>query len=363
MIYAGYLIAAFLVLQFCIALINLLFRQQPGSSSRRSNALISILIPARDEEQHIGKLLNELLHQTYDHLEILVYDDLSTDRTPEVVNRIAARDARVRLIAGDALPEGWLGKNRACDALSQEAKGEWLLFLDADVSISEHFIGKIIDVAATGKTNLVSVFPRQQMKGLGEWITIPLMNFILLTLLPLVLVRKSGFTSLSAANGQCMLFDAATYHTLRPHARMRLNRVEDIAIARYYKKSGRKVACIASMKEISCRMYHGYRQSLQGFSKNVIAFFGNSYILATLFWLLITFGWINLWHVFPPFQFGVFLVMMAMTRVFVALASGQSVLFNLVLIIPQYINLGVLIGLSIYNHLTKRFTWKGRNIS
>src|SRR5690606_28081384 len=135
------------------------------------------------------------------------------------------------------LPKGWLGKNNACHNLAQHAKGKYLLFLDADVRVGDSIIKNTVSFTKKHKLGLLSIFPMQIMETLGEQSTVPNMNYILLSLLPLLLVRNTNFSSLAAANGQFMHFHAEIYPQTLPHQRMKNSKVEDIKIARFYKKN------------------------------------------------------------------------------------------------------------------------------
>lgn len=363
MIYLAIFVIGFAGIQLLIAFVNLIFTQSPGSATSPYNGLVSVLIPARNEEYTIANILKDLQKQHYTNIEIIVFNDQSTDRTAEVVNELAKRDNRIRLIHSEGLPEGWLGKNYACHCLSREAKGAYLLFLDADVRIKENSISGTKAECENFHLGLLSVFPKQIMISLGEKITVPNMNIILLSLLPLILVKKSGFPSLSAANGQFMLFKASTYHKICPHEKMKSQKAEDIEIARFYKKNRIKVACLAGMEEIQCRMYSGFRDAVNGFTKNVIAFFGNSFALAFLFWLTGTLGFVAIIMAFPMYIFLLYITIVLLTRVIISKASNQSIFNNSVFLIPQQIALGVFIFMSIIHKLGKKYEWKGRNIS
>jgi len=236
MTFLAYIIIGFTVIQLLIVVVNLIFNQLIMNSNIHFNGCVSVLIPARDEEKNIANLLNDLQNQEYQNIEIIVFNDQSTDKTAEIVNTKSKTDKRIKLINSNVLPDGWLGKNYACHSLSQYAKGEYLLFLDADVRIKKDIITKTVQFSKNHNLGLLSIFPKQIMFTLGEQITVPNMNFILLSLLPLILVRKSKFPSLAAANGQFMLFNTDTYRKIMPHEKMKTNKVEDIEIARYYKK-------------------------------------------------------------------------------------------------------------------------------
>jgi glycosyltransferase involved in cell wall biosynthesis len=231
----SWMIIGFAAIQLIVAFVNVVSQPRFHKKSDADD-LVSVLIPARNEEQNISNLLTDLQHQTYKNLEILVFDDQSTDRTAELVSDMAKYDNRIRLITSTGLPESWLGKNYACHSLAQQASGKYLLFLDADVRAEQLLISRTIRYSKKRKMKLLSIFPTQKMHSMGEKAVVPIMNYILLTLLPLVLVLRSKFSSLAAANGQFMLFEAKAYKKLNPHELLKAEKVEDIKIAQLFKK-------------------------------------------------------------------------------------------------------------------------------
>ena len=363
MIYLAYFILAFSVVQFIVAVVNVLYIQQPKPCISDYNGLVSILIPARNEENNIANLLHDLQNQEYQNIEIIVFNDLSTDRTEEIVNKFAQDDKSIKLINSKGLPIGWLGKNFACHSMAKYAKGGYLLFLDADVRINGGIIGNTIAMAEKHQLGLLSIFPKQKMLSLGEHLTVPNMNYILLSLLPLVLVRKSTFPSIAAANGQFMLFNKSNYFETNPHERFKNNKVEDIEIARYFKQNNIPIACLAGDDTIKCRMYCGFNEAVNGFSKNVINFFGNSFLAAILFWVVTTFGFIAVLYELNTILFCIFLIIVITSRVIISCISKQNILLNLLLLVPQQITLGLFIYKAIVNKVKKQFEWKGRSIS
>ncbi|HEX2935421.1 MAG TPA: glycosyltransferase family 2 protein [Bacteroidales bacterium] len=363
MIYLAYFIVGFAVVQLLVALVNLLWGRFTYDGHEVAGTLVSVLIPARNEANNIGNLMNDLKQQSFADIEILVFDDQSTDGTASIVELAAQTDTRIRIVRSEGLPEGWLGKNNACHQLAIHALGTYYLFLDADVRLDSDAILHTLEYMVHHQPILMSIFPRQEMVTVGEWSTVPVMNYILLTLLPLVLVSKSRYPSLSAANGQFMLFDAAVYRKTKPHEKLKSSRVEDIEIARYLKREGYKIACIAADSLVYCRMYKSFREALNGFAKNVTHFFGNSFVLAMLFWLITTLGFVLVvWLL--PFEMGVlYLVIIFATRIVVAVSSGQQVLKNLLFFIPQHFALCLFIYTSYMNRQNKQMVWKDRNIS
>ncbi|HLN21103.1 MAG TPA: glycosyltransferase family 2 protein [Bacteroidales bacterium] len=363
MIVIGYIILAFTAIQLVVAVVNLFTVTHLPYTGIITDKKISVLIPARNEEINLGNLLPDLYSQPYRNIEVIVFDDLSDDGTASIAESFSKKDARFRLIRSKGLPGGWLGKNHACHSLSLEATGEYFLFLDADVRVGGNLIGDAMSYSETSSCDLVSIFPMQLIKTWGEWITVPAMNYILVTLLPLMLVRYSRFSSLAAANGQFMFFKARAYRETFPHEMMKNNKVEDILIARYFKKTRRKVSCLLGDERISCRMYSSLAESVNGFSKNVIEFFGGSILLAILFWAVTTAGFLVILYNFGTAVFIVYLSAFFLTRIAVSLSGKQSIFKNLLCTLPMQLSMGLFIIRSIKSKLFGTYIWKGRNIS
>lgn len=359
--YLAYTVIAFTAIQLIVSLLNFIFKQKM-KVGKSSDKLVSVLIPARNEETNITKILMDVLTQNHRNLEIIVFDDQSTDKTVEVTTAFMKDRKNIRLIKSDGLPNGWLGKNHACHSLAMKAKGDYLLFLDADVRIKDNIIKKSVHFANKQHINLLSIFPKQIMKSWGEYATVPIMNYVLLTLLPLILVRKLGLSSVAAANGQYMFFETKNYMSLLPHKAMKSEKVEDIKIARYYKKKNLKTACLASEPEVKCQMYSSYEESVNGFSKNAITFFGNSTFLAILFWTVTTLGFIPIFIIYSVRGLALYLLAIFIIRILASVSSMQSVYRNLVYLLIQQFSLGLIIMKSIHSKLTKKHIWKGRNV-
>ena len=363
MIIAAWIIFIFTAIQLWVVLLNAIFRQPLSANLKDFNPLVSILIPARNEEQNIGRLLRAIQKQDWQNFEVLVFNDQSTDKTAQIVEDLSKNDQRIHLINSKGLPDYWLGKNFGCYSLAQKAKGHYFLFLDADVHISDSIIAGTVAKVQKYKLGLLSIFPKQNMHSWGEYFTVPIMNFILLSLLPLVFVRLLPFSSMAAANGQFMLFDAKTYRETQPHYTFRDNKVEDISIAQSFKKNGIRIACLAGNSSISCRMYSSFAEAVNGFSKNVIMFFGNSGFLAVLFWLITTLGFIPVLVALPLTMVYTYFLMLVAIRFLISVVSHQNPLKNLVLAIPQQVVLGIFIITAFLNKSKKAYQWKGRNIA
>ena len=363
MIYFCYFILVFLLLRLLISIVNFLsFRHLSDKIDLISSPKVSILIPARNEEYTIGNLLNQLSNFSYENLEIIIYDDNSTDRTAEIVKKHAQSDQKIQLIKGDELIEGWLGKNYACHMLGMEASGEVLLFLDADVSVKNGLLERALTHFQQHKLHLLSIFPKQIFRSIGEKISVPLMNWILLSFLPLIFVRISKNAAFAAANGQFIMFRADTYKRLLPHQIHRKEKVEDIAIIRHFKTQGLKSDTLLGDINIECRMYTGVREAIEGFTKNIFQFFGNSIFLTILVGIIITIAPFIIFIYFG-ILFGIaYMIGTLLIRIFVSLASKQSVFINLIFMIPQHLVFLLIITKGVVNYKKKELIWKGRNI-
>ena len=180
MIIIAYIILAFTLIQMLVAMANLISEIYLPEKISQSSDLVSVMIPARNEESNIGNILQDLVRQDYTNIEIIVFDDQSEDKTREIVNEFTVADTRIRLVSSEGLPEGWLGKNFACYSLSKHSKGDYLLFLDADVRIKNNTIGKALSFSKKHDLALISIFPKQIIGStawLGRlWDSIPTLN-------------------------------------------------------------------------------------------------------------------------------------------------------------------------------------------
>jgi glycosyltransferase involved in cell wall biosynthesis len=351
------------LLRFLISLLNFLSRPILPNGKATSNQLVSVLIPARNEEKNVGNLLSDLLLQNYINFEVLVYDDCSTDGTASVVSSYIDKDQRITLIPGQNLPQGWLGKNYACSQLAQRAKGQLFLFLDADVRLSPWFVGNALAYMQQKRLALLSMFPRQEMKSLGERLVVPNMNWILLSLLFLRLVRWSKRRSLAAANGQMMMFDAKIYIENQWHYKVKSSPVEDIGISRLVKRKKYRMATLLGTDDISCRMYESYSEAITGFTKNINSFFGGSVFVTLIFTLVVTIGpFIVLFNLPFLFTFLYFFCLIS-SRLLIAKISEQKPFLNVILWPLQHFAFLHLVFRSMVFIKTKRLIWKGREVA
>ncbi len=341
-----------------------------GPTVRRKNVSdeyigkISVLIPARNEEKNIGDILELVCKQEYTDLEILVLDDHSTDKTPDIVSDFINKDKRVKLIEGEKLPNGWLGKNWACYQLSKAANGEYFLFIDADVKLVESSINSIVYFRKKFKDfAMLSVFPTQIYRSLGEKLLVPLMNWILLSFLPLRYVFTKKNKSFIAANGQLIFIERKSYDYIGGHEAVKNKVVEDMEIGRLIKCNGKKLVTAVGGDSIYCKMYDGFRSAYNGFSKNFFSGFNTSAFAFILMLIVIEIGFLLpiSGFLFNAKFLGLILLII-LNRTFVSFISGQNFLLNLVLHPIQMVLLFVVGINSVIKFKAGKIEWKGRKI-
>ncbi len=352
----------FLILRFTVTVFNFISNPKLTRVNRVCDDLVSILIPARDEELNILTLLGSIHQQDYKNYEVIIYDDDSTDATYTICEAFVKSHPRFSVIRGERLPGGWLGKSHACYQLSQQAKGRYFLFLDADDNINNGLINSGVHRMQLHKLALLSLFPEQLMQTASEETTVFLMHYMLLNLLPLRLIYLAQNSAIGTACGQFMLFDAAIYRQNQWHSLVKDKVVEDIAIMKLVISASYNGEVLLSNGMIGCRMYKSYRQAVNGFSKNFLAAFNYS-IPGVLIYILLLIGGPMLVIMTMNFNLIFFMLgLIILTRIMISLSSGQNVWNNMLFHPIQMINLAVIAFLSIQKYLTKTNTWKGRRV-
>ncbi len=328
--------------------------------------LVSILVPARNEERNIQTCLASLCAQAYDPLEIIVLDDHSRDDTAAMVKAYAGIDARIQLVEGESLPAGWTGKNWACHQLSRRAQGDILIFTDADNFYTPGAVSRSVGWIEKLDLALLSAFPQQITVTLAEKLIVPVYDLFVYALLPLRLTYSLPHASLSAANGQWMAFTRDGYHAVGGHAAVRSQVVEDTALSRRAKRLGFKTLTASGRDAVMGRMYHNWREVWYGFAKNAFGLMEYKTVpfflfLAFLFFVFVL-PFILIWNpVFFPWMWPAVIINLAL-RLMLALKFKQPLVAG-VLLHPLGIVLTILVGwTSFYYYLLGNIVWKDRQV-
>lgn len=324
---------------------------------------VSVIVPARNEEVSLGACLESLVSQTGVHFEIIVVDDGSTDKT----RHIASSFSGVRVISPGPLPPGWTGKNNALAAGASSARGKWLLFTDAD---TVHRPGSLARALAEAKANgavLLSYSPQQEVKGLWEKVVMAVIfSELACTYRPSDVCDPA--LPAAAANGQYLLVYREAYEAVGGHRSIAGSLLEDVALARAIKRSGKRIFFRYGGDAVCTRMYRNFAQLREGWTKNLALLFPSPGTLALtrLAEFLILVGGVALFFALlmaprPASAFIVAMVLLAVAgrfarRIAKAHFSWES-------------NLLAIFGLPVFTYLLLRsrlshnsgtVTWKGR---
>jgi chlorobactene glucosyltransferase len=230
---------------------------------------VSILIPARNEERCIRDCIESLCNQHYPHYEIIVLDDQSTDSTSVILDELKqSYPELLTIIHSSNLPENWIGKSYACHVLSLHAKGDYLLFVDADTVHSPYAVNSLIDKSQQLQADLLTAIPEQKLTSIWEHLIVPFMHILYHGYLPNSFIYSKKNPAFIAANGQIMLFHRDAYDAIDGHQSVKSSIVEDLDIARVTKKHGFTVVLANGIEIASCSMYSDFTGVFRGFSKN-----------------------------------------------------------------------------------------------
>ncbi|HXT18655.1 MAG TPA: glycosyltransferase family 2 protein [Gemmatimonadaceae bacterium] len=234
--------------------------------------VVSVIVPARNERRNIERCVRSILTASYPAFEVLVIDDHSTDGTGDAARAIAEADGRVRVIEAPPLPAGWFGKQWACASGAGAARGDLLLFTDADTAHAPDLLPRAVNALHARDVDLLSVAGHQEMHSFWERVIQPQM-FGLLSL------RYGGGEDVSRtrhpenaiANGQFILVRRHAYVAMGGHAIVRDRVAEDLGLAQEFVRAGRRIAMLAAIEQLSTHMYASLRELIGGWRKNIFA--------------------------------------------------------------------------------------------
>jgi Glycosyl transferase family 2 len=229
---------------------------------------ISVLIPARNEEQNIRAMVESVLANGGVEFEVVVLDDHSTDRTAEIVSDFARRDPRVRLESAPPLPSGWCGKQHACHVLAGRAHHPLLVFMDADVRLAPDALARMAAYTKTSGIDLASGVPHQELGTFSERLLIPQIHFILLGYLPMPFMRWTQRPEFSAGCGQLFIARRDAYEAMGGHAMIRQTLHDGVKLPRAFRRAGYRTDLFDATDLASCRMYHTNGETWRGLGKN-----------------------------------------------------------------------------------------------
>jgi cellulose synthase/poly-beta-1,6-N-acetylglucosamine synthase-like glycosyltransferase len=337
--------------------------------SENHRLVVSVIIPARNEEASLGTCLGSLVSQTGVDFEIIVVDDHSTDRT----DVIASSFTGVRLVKAGPLPPGHTGKNNAVITGVHHARGEWLLFTDADTVHLPGSLARSLAEAREYQVDMLSYSPEQIAVTFWEMAVLPVVFAELARQYPPSKVSDPN-SRVAAANGQYILAKREAYDAVGGHAAVAAEILEDVALARRFKAAGKKIRFRYAADAVRTRMYRNWPQLRDGWTKNLTLLFPHPRELAIqqfgIFAVTIGLGWMVLRTLIN----GKVRLFFSMSPAVLTGASFLCLVFYLIRFLrrahfPRRANLLAVFGLPVFGYLLLRskrahakgsVRWKGR---
>ena len=367
-----YSLFAFSILVSILGVINLIFIKKPIVYSQNNiSSLVSVLIPARNEEVNIKRCLYSLIDQSYKNLEIIVLDDDSDDQTYNIVKDISKNFSSIKLIKGERKLNGWTGKNWACHQLSKFAKGDFLLFIDADTKLQKNTISETVSEMNNNDVDLISLFPNRITNTAIDKIISVTIGWFIFSCLPIIFSNRNPM--FSSAFGQFLLFRKGAYFSIGGHESIKDKILDDFELGRLITKRGYNLNVFDGTERISTFSYSTEKEALDGLSKSIFPFFNNKLIpFLILLILFLSMGLMPIFIMMGEF-FGSKLTkskemiayftwgLITLSWSISSYRSKQGIRYGI--LYPFVTTFTAIIGIfSIITFLTKSVNWKNRNV-
>ena len=293
------LILIILVIVYLTVNMIYLVRLDPVSHKLDDPPFVSVCVPARDEERGVRACLKSLLEQDYPEFEVIVVNDHSTDHTGELIHELAGKNSRLILLDGEDLPKGWLGKPFALHQAFQKAKGEILLFTDADPVFEPNALRTAVFTMQERKLDALTLMPKAEFGSFWERAVQPTIFGFIGSLTRFGKVNSQDQKS-AMGFGAFLMFKRSAYEAIGGHEGGKADVLEDVLIAKRLKKAGFKLLVADAKCLFSIRMYYGLREIWIGWRKNMFMAMKRSvfrtfyYIFMVLVFVLtpyMIFGW------------------------------------------------------------------------
>jgi chlorobactene glucosyltransferase len=246
-------------------------RELPEREPNRAPS-VTVVVPARNEVRNIETCVRSISAQDYPVFDIVVVDDRSDDGTGAIARELSpGRATSLRVLEGEDLPSGWLGKPWACWQGALAATGALLLFTDADTTHEPELLARAVTAMEEDDAQLLTVTGRQLMLTFWERLIQPQVFFaMLMRYYDLEGMLRRGRWRSAIANGQYMLFRREAYEALGGHEAVKGEVVEDLALAQRIVRSGRRLSMRRAETSLSTRMYRSLAELVRGWSKNIV---------------------------------------------------------------------------------------------
>jgi chlorobactene glucosyltransferase len=277
MLIVAAIVLACWIATLAITITNLALLRRLPAATATIGPRVSIIVPARNEERAIERSARSLLAQHWEDLEVIVVNDRSTDATGAILEKLAAEDSRLKVVHGVEPGPGWLGKPWALQQGYEHSTGELLLFVDADIHYAPATAAALVSRLEVSGAAMVSALPRFEMRGFWENALMPMLAMTIFSFIPTFLSNRSLRPWLGIGGGPGNLVRRRAYEEAGTHMALKDAIVDDVGLARLIRQSGHRTEVALADHLVSLRMYHGFREVVDGFTKNAFSAMGRSY--------------------------------------------------------------------------------------
>lgn len=353
------LVALVLTLQALTFVWNLYYWKSRELAVPEPAVSLSVLIPARNELHNLPRLLAALRAQTYVPLEIIVCDDHSDDGLTDWL-QAEAEPLGIAWFRAEEKPDGWIGKTWACHQLGQRGRGDWLLFLDADIVPGPDFLHFVAAAMTDTPAQMVTAFPKLRPSGLVDALLECMVGFWVICGMPMKWVEDPGKPRFAFANGQVVGFRRRDYRRLEPHYAVRGSIVDDVELARQTKRRGERVLVLDGSRHFAVHMYRSGREAIDGFSKNAVSGAGGpaAALLVMVSMVAVWLGPLALALQGQPWALaaaGLTALLYGLNCALCGLSAWYGLLYPLAVVVTEYV-----IARSLWWNWRGAVQWKGR---
>jgi len=283
------ILVAGVVVYLTLNLIHLV-RVEPVRGSLPNSPFISVCVPARNEERGIRACLTSLLNQNYPNFEVIAVNDHSTDVTGGIIQSLASEFSNLRAIEGQTLPSGWLGKPFALHQAVQQAKGDYLIFTDADPVFQPCALTTAVHAMTTRDLDMLTLMPGTEFGSFWERAVQPVIFGFIAALSRFKKINSPEQTT-AMGFGAFIMVKKDVYERIGGHEGVKHEVLEDVMLAKRAKRAGCKLLA-ADAKSIFCiRMYHSLKEIWTGWRKNIFMAMKKS-IIRTVYYICVILGFL-----------------------------------------------------------------------
>jgi glycosyltransferase involved in cell wall biosynthesis len=350
----------FCIVALLITILNVFSIVTPRSGGQITQK-VSVLVPLRDEEENAVAIVETLASQeNLSDAEFLILNDNSTDKTYDLVTATVRGDSRFKILQGSALPDGWLGKPWALEQLSQSARGEMLICIDADVRLSKTAIAAAVDSMHKHSLDFFSPYPSQVARTFGERMIQPLLQWSWLSSVPLAIAKRSSNPSFAVANGQFFVVTKTALLQSGGYTSIKNEVLDDMQMARVLLRNKFRGTVGNGALIAQCHMYSSWSELRNGYAKSLWKGFGGLFGSIIAIALLVLTGIIPIISAAMGSPLGWFAFEAVLVSRLISAKITRANLFDSLL---HPISSVLLIYLIIYSWLMRgRIQWKGRTV-